>query len=608
MIRPASSYRSAILLLLAAGLSGAAIQASTQDTKPTKAGAPSPTTSVTPVVPAVNYGRAIENLVWRSIGPAIMGGRIDDFAVVESDPRIVYVGTASGGIFKTSNAGTTWEPIFDNEAVSTIGDLALAPSDPGIVWAGTGESNNRQSSSWGNGVYKSLDGGRTETWRNIRGGLPQNNGVANVIREHPRNPDLLFVGTEYGAYASWDHGSNWTRLKMNLPTVPVDDILIHPRDNDLIFGTHGRSIWILDDITPLEQLNGKVLNSDLHLFDARPAIAWRIWNHKGSTGHKAFVAPNPPYGAMIHFYLKSKLDDKERVRLTVLDKGGTTVRELTCGGPAPAAPSGGAGPGFGFGGFGPQHCDAKAGINRVAWDLRQGMPVEVSQDQQQQFGFFGPPRGPLVDPGEYTVKIAVVPAPGEGGGAGQTAGAGWEASKPLKVEEDPRVTISAADRAARRQTLNQLVPLAGNAISAQRSIMGLRTNLNNVMESWKRPGAPSVPDDVKKSAEALLKKIDEVYPRFAALPTESGALGAAGPPQLVRPTPLPQRIGRLLSALDGFTAAPTATQLEELRVVSGLLQTAAAQVRKLADEDLPSFNKMMRDAGVPYVNAPSAPR
>src|SRR3989440_596241 len=101
-----------------------------------------------------------KNLEFREIGPATMGGRIDDFAVVESNPNIVYVGTAAGGVWKTTNNGTTWEPIFDKESVSTIGDIAIAPSDPAVVWVGTGEPNNRQSSSWGDGAYKSSDGAR----------------------------------------------------------------------------------------------------------------------------------------------------------------------------------------------------------------------------------------------------------------------------------------------------------------------------------------------------------------------------------------------------------------------------------------------------------------
>src|SRR5258708_17086823 len=107
----------------------------------------------------------LKSLELREIGPAVMGGRIDDFAVVESNPNIVFVGVAAGGVWKTTNNGTTWTPVFDKEAVSTIGDIAIAPSDPSVVWVGTGEPNNRQSSSWGDGAYQSLYGG--QTWQNM---------------------------------------------------------------------------------------------------------------------------------------------------------------------------------------------------------------------------------------------------------------------------------------------------------------------------------------------------------------------------------------------------------------------------------------------------------
>ncbi|MBI1765398.1 MAG: hypothetical protein HYR56_28615 [Acidobacteria bacterium] len=102
-----------------------------------------------------------KSLQFRALGPAIMGGRIDDFAVVESNPHLIFAATASGGLWKTVNNGTTWEPLFDSQPHSSIGDVAVAPSNPDIVWVGTGEANNRQSSSWGNGVYKSTDGGKT---------------------------------------------------------------------------------------------------------------------------------------------------------------------------------------------------------------------------------------------------------------------------------------------------------------------------------------------------------------------------------------------------------------------------------------------------------------
>ena len=111
---------------------------------------------------------ALARAPWRAIGPAVMGGRIDDVAVDERNPSVIYVGAASGGLWKTINAGTTWEPLFDRQSVSSIGDIALAPSNPDIVWVGTGEPNQRQSSTFGDGVYTSADAGRTWTHMGLR--------------------------------------------------------------------------------------------------------------------------------------------------------------------------------------------------------------------------------------------------------------------------------------------------------------------------------------------------------------------------------------------------------------------------------------------------------
>src|SRR6266513_1612488 len=163
----------------------------------------------------------VKNLEFREIGPATMGGRIDDFAVVESNPNIVYVGTASGGVWKTTNNGTTWEPIFDKESVSTIGDIAIAPSDPAVVWVGTGEPNNRQSSAWGDGAYKSLDGGKT--WKKM--GLELTRHIGRIVI-HPKNPDVLYVAAlgrlwganpERGVYKTTDGGATWKKLTKGLP-------------------------------------------------------------------------------------------------------------------------------------------------------------------------------------------------------------------------------------------------------------------------------------------------------------------------------------------------------------------------------------------------------
>jgi photosystem II stability/assembly factor-like uncharacterized protein len=185
-----------------------------------------------------NPADKLKNLEFRELGPAVMGGRVDDFAVVESDPNIVYAGLASGGVWKTTNSGTTWEPVFDKEEVSTIGDIAVAPSDPSIVWAGTGEPNNRQSSSWGDGVYKSLDGGKS--WQKM--GLEATQHIGRIVI-HPKNPDVVYVAAlgqlwgpnaERGVYKTTDGGKTWAQvLKINEDT-GVSDIALDPESPETL--------------------------------------------------------------------------------------------------------------------------------------------------------------------------------------------------------------------------------------------------------------------------------------------------------------------------------------------------------------------------------------
>ncbi len=186
-----------------------------------------------------NPNDKFKNLEFREIGPATMGGRIDDFAVVESNPNIVYVGTASGGVWKTTNNGTTWEPVFDKESVSTIGDIAIAPSDPSVLWVGTGEPNNRQSSSWGDGAYKSLDGGKT--WKKM--GLEATRHIGRIVI-HPKNPDVVYVAAlghlwganpERGVYKTADGGKTWSQvLKLNDDT-GVSDIAMDSESPDTLY-------------------------------------------------------------------------------------------------------------------------------------------------------------------------------------------------------------------------------------------------------------------------------------------------------------------------------------------------------------------------------------
>src|SRR5499427_2524223 len=155
---------------------------------PPQGPAVAPTPSPTPTPVNWSEDPMLRGFVFRGIGPASMGGRLDDIAVVESNPYVYYVGFATGGVWKTTNNGTTFQPIFDTYSTASIGDIAIAPSNPDIVWLGTGEANNRQSASFGDGIYKSTDGAKTFT----RMGLEQTQTIARIVID-PKDPNVVYV-------------------------------------------------------------------------------------------------------------------------------------------------------------------------------------------------------------------------------------------------------------------------------------------------------------------------------------------------------------------------------------------------------------------------------
>ena len=182
---------------------------------------------------------ALSNLQWRNIGPAIMGGRVSDLAVVESNPAMFYVATATGGVWLTRNNGTTWEPIFDNQETSSIGDVTVAPSNPNVVWVGTGEPQNRQSSPWGNGVYRSLDAGKN--WTHL--GLSETHHIARIV-VHPTDPNTAYVAAvgrlwgpnaERGVFKTTDGGMSWEHILSIDEDTGVIDLIMDPGDPHTLF-------------------------------------------------------------------------------------------------------------------------------------------------------------------------------------------------------------------------------------------------------------------------------------------------------------------------------------------------------------------------------------
>jgi len=296
----------------------------------------------------------------------------------------------------TRDGGKTWKLLNDripNNPKHWVSRVSASHHDQGkayISFTGRGRDDFRPY------VYVTNDYG--ETWTSIAGNLPDE--PINVIREDRKNPNLLFVGNDKGVYVTIDAGRNWTSMKNNMPTQPVHDLVIHPRENDLVVGTYGRGFFITD-ISPLQELTKEVLEKDVHLFDIEPKVQWVI-PREIMVSSQNFSGENEPYGLMINYYLKEHVNND--VSIAVYRKG-RLIAEMS-------------GPGT-------------RGLNSVEWRMntwRERTEEEKEQWKRQYEGFLDQPFtkyqqvfyhdvefdynspnhiGSQVPPGEYTVRLTV---------------------------------------------------------------------------------------------------------------------------------------------------------------------------------------------------------
>ena len=460
---------------------------------------------------------------------------------ISESPRregVLYVGTDDGNVQVSQDGGTSWQEV-----------AGLIPDLP----EGTYVSRVQASYHADTRVYATMDGHRSDdysvyvyvsedsgdSWRSLASNIPDGHTM-NVIREHPRNENLLVLGGEFGAYITINRGEEWHQVKGAVPTVPVDDIAIHSRDNDLILGTHGRSIWVLDDMTPLEKLSEGVLASDLHLFDVRDAVGYRINNHKGNTGHKMFIAPNPPEGALIHYFLNDEVDGEDAVEVTIQDGAGEVIRTFD-------------GPG-------------SVGLNRVNWDLRHEPPVPLTG----QGGFGGPPPGPRALPGTYGVQVTV---------------GGRQATTSVKVSDDPRINVSAADRRSQQDAMLRLGNLIARLTEAHQTAESLQTQLGSLAESLEDA---EVPASVTSLVESVSERVDDLERELA----RGGGFGGA------RPRPLYARMTRIYGNLNSYTEGPSALQLERIELYGQELNRLVEELDQLIANEIANLNIAVEQNGI----------
>jgi hypothetical protein len=393
-------------------------------------------------------------------------------------------------------------------------------------------------------VFRTTDYGKTWTLLVNAQDAKGVRGYAHVIKEDLETPDLLFLGTEFGLWVSIDGGKNWAQFKGNhFPAVAVRDLAIQPRENDLVLATHGRGIWIVDDIVPLRNLTNDVTSQDVAFVSARP-VQQRIEGSGGwANGDAVFVGDNPPDAAVITYYQKTRhLFGK--LKIEILDSAKRVVDEV------PAS--------------------KRSGLNRVTWSMREKPPRVPPAAQIAGAGT----RGPRLVPADYTVRLT-------------KAGKAYETK--FTVGLDRRAKFTLEDRKAQYDAAMKVHALFNDESALMDRILVLRRDVT------KASSTISENDPLKKNIKAFDDKIENVRKKIVAT-KEGGAI--TGEERLREHT------DQLYGALLSFEGKPGDYQLAYIDALRHELQDVTKDFDQLVTKDLPSLNDSLKSKGQPTISAP----
>ncbi len=498
-----------------------------------------------------------------TIAPAI-------FALAESpiEEGVIWAGTNDGQVQVSRDGGGRWTNVTaalpDLPPRGTVSNVEPSRHRPGTTYLTV---DRHQLNDPGTYVYKTADGGRT--WRSLRGDLPQDVfAYAHCVREDPVRPGLLYLGTENALWVSFDDGGRWHRLGKDLPPAPVHWLVVEERFNDLVIATYGRGFWILDDLTPLQQLDAELLESEAVLLQPRPA--WRFRHREPAMSHPDDPAAgeNPAYGATIHFYLKSAAagetegDSDGTVELRIRDPLGAVVRTL-------------------------DEVPQTAGLHRIHWDLRYDETTEVKlrtpPEENPHIGLGDEGWRPLKDggriavlapPGSYTVELSL---------SEKTF------TQRLEVRKDPGSAGSEDDVRAQMEVLFGLRDMLNASAAMINEIEWARKALGDL--EARLAGRPEL-EEVGAAMAGLEAALAALEGRFFDLRL-TGALQDT----LRWKRLLYARIHHLARLVGKTDFPPTAAQLAVYRELGAELDDHRRRFAELEGE-VAAFNERLRDAGI----------
>jgi len=485
----------------------------------------------------------------------------------------IWAGTDDGLIHLTRDGGKNWTNVTPPSLTpwSKVSILEASRTEPGTVYAAV---NRFRLDDLKPHVYRTRDFGKN--WQEIVNGMPENAPV-NVVREDPARKGLLFAGTETSVYVSFDSGDHWQPLQLNLPHTSMRDLVIH--DDDLVVGTHGRSFWILDDITPLRQLKDEVAKSNAHLYAPQEAVRMR-WNRNPDTPLPPEIpaGKNPPDGAIVDYFLAQ--NSAGPVTLEILDASGKLVRKYSSMDIIEPLEK-----------IAPKHpipmywvreetiLPAEAGMHRFVWDVRYSAPKSLRHSYPiSAIPHDTPlePSGAWALPGRYTVKLTVDER---------------SYTQPLVLKMDPRVKISAADLGKQFAMQHAAAGGMNESFEALAEVQTSRAQVKAAMEKVSSAEAKQKLADFDKKASGLE---GAVVPGFFGTP-----LTGKQPENF---STLNQRFGRILAIADAADAAPT-TQTESVATELGdLLRETSARWKEIKKTDMAALNQLLEKEKVAKID------
>lgn len=490
------------------------------------------------------------------------------FTLAESPLQagLLWAGTDDGLVQITRDEGKTWTNVTPKEMPewSMVSLLDPSPHDAASAYIAV---DRHKSDDFKPYIYKTHDSGKS--WSKITTGIPDGSYV-HAVREDPKRKGLLFAGTETGVYVSFDDGAQWQSLKLNMPTTPIHDLVIH--GNDLDVATHGRAFWVLDDISPLRAMSPAIAGADAYLFAPTPAMRFRAGRGRRAPNE----ADNPPGGAILYYYLKA--DAKDPVRLEILDSQKNVIRHYSSRQPKKEGPpeegeeEGEAIP--------PEEVlPADAGMHRFVWDLRYQMPDIVPKTIWDM----GKPGAPMALPGTYEVRLTA---------AGKTLTA------PVEVKADPRVHVSPADLEEQLALWIKTSHLLGDI---NRTVLDIRAVRPQLTALHKR-----LETSDQEKQKALASQVDEIRKKMDAIEAQLIQVHAKSSEDMCNyPTMLDNKVAWLMSSIGGGDSLPTAAEGE---FYAEKRQQSDAQIdawKKVLKADIAALNQKIRGEDIPIIELPA---